>query len=203
MAVIVRTWPEIMHDGEVPIQEEVNRQHSTTTMFRSFLTDIVPGYLQTPEYARRILTEVTALPGVHVTDVEEAVAARMKRGVTADRQGKTYRALLHEPLIRARLAPDEIMRPQLDRIAEAAGYDHVEIRVLPLNRPAGLIPQNSFNIYDDTYVSVETFMCEVEHTGEYVGWYAEIFDKLWAEALSGDVVVRLIRDAASQLDGAS
>ncbi|MFY1699626.1 helix-turn-helix domain-containing protein [Solwaraspora sp. WMMA2101] len=99
------------------------------TMIRSFQPLIVPGLLQTEEYARAILTD----GGNRVTDIESTVAARLARADALHRADTPCRlfAVLDETLLRRPIGGPEVMHEQLQAIIKACAEPNVEVAVVP------------------------------------------------------------------------
>jgi transcriptional regulator with XRE-family HTH domain len=82
---------------------------------RNFENVMIPGLLQTPEYARSMLSERLAdIAGVD--DVDDAVAARMQRQQILYRSGKRFHFVITEAVLRYLLCPPDVMAGQLDRL---------------------------------------------------------------------------------------
>ncbi|MEU7820002.1 helix-turn-helix transcriptional regulator [Catellatospora sp. NPDC049133] len=141
---------------------------------REYGLSIVPGLLQTPEYARaRILSSrplsgqaspaagvpaqrpnpvvgpVAELPAPQEPDTE--VAARLARQTILTRtpDAPRYEAILDEQALLGRGAPDEVRDGQLAHLASLAQLPNVTIRVLPCAAVIGqhFIPYTGFSIY--------------------------------------------------------
>jgi transcriptional regulator with XRE-family HTH domain len=88
---------------------------------------LVPGLLQTPEYAREVF-----LTGRVSGDIDELVAERMRRQEILNRPSPPRLwVLLDEAVIDRRTADPAIMRGQLVRLVEESRRPHISIRVVP------------------------------------------------------------------------
>lgn len=93
-----------------------------------FETELVPGLLQTPAYAR--LTLGAILPSISDDERETLVRIRMARKPLLDRPTKPYlRAVIDEAAIRRGSAYPEIMAPQIRALLDTP--DNVSVQVLP------------------------------------------------------------------------
>jgi hypothetical protein len=92
----------------------------------------VPGILQTPDYAREVLTRLVALRGLP-DDVADGVRSRLRRQEALYDTSKHFRFLLSEAALRSRPCPLAVQLAQLDRLTALAGLDTVDIAVLPLD----------------------------------------------------------------------
>ncbi|WP_219467135.1 helix-turn-helix domain-containing protein [Nonomuraea rhizosphaerae] len=100
---------------------------------------IVPGLLQTPDYARAILA---GKPGISDDQVEEAVRSRMARKEIFRRDNPpTLWAVLDESILYRPIGDESITRAQLSALVEAAHGPRITIQILPLSArvTAGLL----------------------------------------------------------------
>jgi transcriptional regulator with XRE-family HTH domain len=177
-------------------QDRLGALETSASVIRVYQQAVVPGLLQTPEYARSMLS----LWDPNLQGVEQLIAGRIERqGVLYDRS-KRFHLLLNEGALRARLAPPPVLRGQLDRIVTlASGLDHIEIGVVPAEAPA--FAMTSFDILDDV-ASVETDASEiVVRDPREVARYIDLFEALRRCSLRGQDMVRLIRGIEQGLAG--
>src|SRR5271169_5927146 len=89
---------------------------------------VVPGLLQTEEYARAILS---ARPDENLDDLDEQVAARLARQAILDRTGAPQLwCILDEGVLHRAIGGSKVMRTQLHRLAEAAEHPKTTIQVI-------------------------------------------------------------------------
>ncbi|MBX6722541.1 MAG: helix-turn-helix transcriptional regulator [Dactylosporangium sp.] len=193
-----RQWKRRMQRGQAPVQANYNELVQRSTLIRHFETVYVPGLLQTPDYARRVLTEMVTLHHLDVADVEAAVAVRIQRQSFLYDMSKRFEFLLAEPVVRWLLCPPDVMRAQIDRLQTVVGLPNVRFGILPLGVELSTTPQNSFQLYDDL-ACVETFIGETRHTGDEAAAYAAAMDRMWTEAREGDAARALLVRAAHDL----
>ncbi|HLI77791.1 MAG TPA: DUF5753 domain-containing protein, partial [Acidobacteriaceae bacterium] len=172
---------------------------------RTFQSSVVPGILQTAEYARRVLSffHTPFADG----DVAAAVAGRLNRQLALYEADKQFSFLLTEAALRWRPGPVELQLAQLDRIASVSTLDNVSVGVIPLGVQATTLLTHAFVIYDgpheqDTRVSVETIHAHlvVKSTGD-VALYRQRWELLNAMAISGgearEFIIGLLTDLRS------
>jgi len=193
-----RDWRRRMRLGQAAAQSDYVDLVQTSTVFRHFETVYIPGPLQTPEYARRILIESARLHHVEVDDLDESVRQRMLRQQWLHDPTKRFEFLLAEPVLRWQLCPADVMRDQLDRLQTVIGLTTIRFGILPLGVELATAPQNSFAMYDDL-VLVETFVGESIQGADDAAKYADVMELLWAEAVTGPAARRLIVSAANAL----
>ncbi|WIV60989.1 helix-turn-helix domain-containing protein [Amycolatopsis nalaikhensis] len=118
---------------EKPLQLRTLIWHEErATAISQFHGCLVPGLLQTADYARSLIAEIgTATEPDHI---DELVFARMSRQVILDkRPSVAFAFFLHEFVLRlpiGRGAPD-VMRGQLAHLVRLAERSHISIRVVP------------------------------------------------------------------------
>jgi transcriptional regulator with XRE-family HTH domain len=198
LQAVHQDWRRRMRRGQLPVQTAFVELVRQARVIRHFETVQIPGLLQTPDYARRVLTEMVELHGVEVDDIDAAVAARMQRQQLLYDTGKQFEFLLTEPVLRWLLPSPLVMRGQLDRLQTAIGLPNVRFGIIPLGVPLAITPQNSFQLYDNIAL-VETFIGETTHRDDDAAAYAVAMERLWTEAVAGEDARRLIVRAADGL----
>jgi hypothetical protein len=152
-------WHEFMQaDSFAAMQEQVRQREATARTQRSFLPTLVPGLLQTAEYARLVFV-ASDLTGDQ--DYAAAVQRRIDRQQILYDQGHTFEFILTEAALRRRPGPPTVLVAQLDRIASLATLGNVTISVLPLDVETQAIPWHGFTLNEDVddeqpYVEIET-----------------------------------------------
>ncbi|MGW6296191.1 helix-turn-helix domain-containing protein [Streptomyces sp. NPDC055058] len=105
------------------------------TKLCEFAPTLVPGLLQTAQYARAVT--VAANPFVTDAYVDEKVAARLERAhVLQDAARPEYWVVLHENVVRTPVGGRQTMAEQLEHIRELMTKRHVMVTVLPYARGA-------------------------------------------------------------------
>lgn len=106
---------------------------SQASAMRTLETSVVPGLLQTPEYARAVTrAAVGGLDGDADDRLDALVAVRLARQdvLRADPPLKLS-AVLDEAVLRREIGGPEVMERQLSRLMEAARLPQVRLQVLP------------------------------------------------------------------------
>ncbi|MGW0706648.1 helix-turn-helix domain-containing protein [Streptomyces sp. NPDC002643] len=92
----------------------------------------VTGLLQTEDYARAVFE--FWCPELPMSEVEARVEHRMRRGVVLDRAAEApYTAVLHESVLRTRVADRRVLRAQLDEVLVQSERPGVTVRVIPFS----------------------------------------------------------------------
>jgi transcriptional regulator with XRE-family HTH domain len=193
-------WRRQLQRGTATRQRANMSLDATTQRVRAFEPDIIPGLLQTAEYARHILSHVVAFDGIP-NDVEEGVRTRLRRQEILYDRGKQFRFLVAEAALRYRICPLPVLRGQLDRLVTLAGLDNIELAILPLNVELPVLMLEGFWIYDEQLVRVETLSAELSFREPYdVERYARAFEALWSVTLQSRAMVAMIARIGRMLD---
>lgn len=199
-----RNWHEI--GGELPISKLVRdliRFENDATAIYSFELTLIPGLVQTVEYARTLLR---ALPGTRSAEMTEGiVAARMDRQRVLDRANPPQLHLIIEEMVLRRTMEDPLMMyGQLQHLLAASARRNVNLRVLPFNVMVAVAAQGALKIVE---CPDQPTLCYEESRStaafledeEYVSKTRLAWKKLSAAALSEEDSRRLIAELAGKL----
>ncbi|MGW7228207.1 helix-turn-helix domain-containing protein [Streptomyces cyaneofuscatus] len=193
-ATEVTAWRLVRRLGYSRKQQQVQALESRTALLRLFQPSLIPGLLQTPEYARAVF----ARKNLPETQLERTIGARLARQAVLYSEGKTFRFIITESVLRWRILPPLAMAGQLDRLISASRLPGVDIRIAALSTPQRDFPGHSFVIKDDRTVTVELVHAETVMTDPRdVSLYVSKFDRFSESAVSGDemrTLVERIRD---------
>ena len=173
-----REWQRVMRAGLAAEQTAMGRQENDTRIFRSFQSLIVPGLLQTPDYARGVIERVSRRSGQNM-DIDEVVAARMQRqGILYD-TSKKFRLVITEAVLLHNVCPPAAMLGQLDRLMNLALLPNVRFGVIPFETSYVILPTHAFWIYDDELVLVETVSAQLNLAQpQEIAQYAKVFEAM-------------------------
>jgi transcriptional regulator with XRE-family HTH domain len=170
------------------------------TVLRWYEPLVVPGLLQTEDYARAILS---ARPDGNLADVDEQVAARLARQTILDRTAAPQLwCIIDEGILHRAIGGSKVMRSQLYRLAELAEHPKTTIQVVPFgDAHAGLL--GGFIIADlDSKPSVAYLETsadgQVTDSPSVVSHVVLRFDRLRAQAESWAASRDLIRKVAEE-----
>lgn len=173
-----------------------NRQHyvrkfeASARDTRVFQSAVVPGLVQTSEYARAVLTALrTELADDQVADsplaVSEAVSARMQRSQALDDPHRRFHFLLTEAVLGHQMCGPAEMLAQIARLREVAGQPNVSIRIIPEDAEWPIAPYHGFLLLDDRVVIVDLFNTGLMSRGRRTArHYRRVFDALDSIATS-------------------
>lgn len=101
---------------------------------REFETLLIPGLLQTKEYARAIMRSE---PTIRKVEVEQRVEARLRRQKRLDGNDPLeVLVILSEAALRQQIGGTEVLRGQLDHLLKLIEHENIEIRIIPFTATA-------------------------------------------------------------------
>ncbi|MFB6889346.1 helix-turn-helix domain-containing protein [Kitasatospora sp. NPDC056327] len=121
---------------------------SEAIAFHAYSTLLVPGLLQTEEYARETISN--SYPPLDDEAVEARVSGRLQRQDRLRRTPTVFHGfVIHEAALRTIVGDRDVMKRQLTQILDVGRLRNVSIQVLPLNRTAS-------NALDGPVILLET-----------------------------------------------
>jgi len=156
----IRSWRRHLAAGHRPVQDTWNLEVGRSRAIHAWEESVVPGLLQTADYARHIFLRYADLQG-SARDTDAAVRARMRRQEWLYQPGRMLHVLVWEAALHALICPPSVLAGQLDRLAGVIGLDAVELGVVPLTAPLKVPAANGFWILDDRLVITEDWHAEL------------------------------------------
>lgn len=176
------------------------------TSIRTYQAQLVPALLQTEDYTRAVLQgwSTTARDTEETRRFLKVRSARQE--LLAGRPPVKLWAVLDEAILRRQIGGPEVMRAQLQRLAETADMPRVTVQVLPDEAGAHAGLEGSFTILsfadqadlDVIYLDAATGGIYLE-SAEDRERYASVFSLLTASALNSQDSLPLIQRAADAL----
>lgn len=172
---------------------------------RDFRPLIIPGLLQTEDYARSVLQAAPDAGPAH--EISSQVDLRLERQSILTRNDPAELWLvLSETALRVQVGTPSIMRAQLHHLIEMSELRNVTLQILPFTTAAYVNPVSLFTILDFP-APVDPRVVYVEHlTGgvflerqEEICRYTVVFDHLMAEALGTNESTALLAKVADEL----
>lgn len=158
---------------------------------------IVPGLLQTAEYARAVMRPWTAMFPGPPGETDRRIEARMLRQQLLTRDPPLeLSVVIDESVLHRRFGDSSVMRGQLERLAEASELPNVEIRVYPLDRDTPPLTTGAFSYMQFLHVHDVPLqdMVSVEHLeGSY---YLEDEEQTYRYRAAFEYLVRHSLDPA-------
>lgn len=192
-------WQRVLRSGVRPRQNQLIEWDQKTRDFRAFEATVIPGLLQTAEYARARFVEAIQrlkLPN----DVDEAVQGRLQRQEILYRPGKRFHFLLTEAALRFLLCPPEVMLGQLDRLISISQMPNIRLGILGFSTEHQVSPWHGFWIYDDKRVLIETYSAALDlRQPQEIELYSDTFEQLASSASYGRDARKIIHQAITDL----
>ncbi|MGC4899265.1 helix-turn-helix domain-containing protein [Micromonospora echinospora] len=127
--LLVRIRDALMQEALMPWFREWVSIEQEATALRSFQPLVVPGLLQTEEYARALHEGASPLVG---DAMEQQVAARMARQVVLDRPAPPqFVAVLDHSVLTRAVGGPKVMRKQLSHLVEVGRRPRVHLHLVP------------------------------------------------------------------------
>lgn len=155
----------------------------------TYEASLVPGLLQTPEYARAVIHVLHPKAGPH--EVDRLLELRQERQARLERKDPPILwAILDEASLRRPVGGRVVMRRQLRRLVEDAGRRIVTIQVLPFSVGEHAALYGSFTIlrFQDPTLSDVVYLekpvnAPLLESDEELEYYSQAFDRLRGLAL--------------------
>ncbi|MFI2212698.1 helix-turn-helix domain-containing protein [Streptomyces sp. NPDC020141] len=178
-------WKQIHRDGMRRIHEQTVPLYQRTRNFRVYSSSVVPGMLQTAEYATGLLRTITEFQGTP-DDVADAVRARLERSRVVREGDHRFALLLEETVLHYRVGDDAAMAGQLGHLLAVMARPNVSLGIIPFQARRRVWPLEAFYAFDEAQVAVETLTAEINVTapGE-IRTYLKAFSELSGIAVRG------------------
>lgn len=186
-------WKQRLRGGHQVVQASFGAAERDAKHIRNVETGLVPGLVQTPEYARAVFSGLAGLKDTP-DDADVAARERLRRQEVLYDPTKRVELIVTESALRTPIASSEVMAGQLDRLLALPGVPSVRFGVIPLDKKLEFPLLHGFALLDDTLV-VEALNTEMtSRDAEDVELYGRLCDACWEVALEGpDVRALLLR----------
>ncbi|MPY49915.1 helix-turn-helix domain-containing protein [Streptomyces acidicola] len=192
-------WKRLQRTGLRRLQETTGDLYEQTKTFRVYVSDVVPGFLQTAGYAHALLSSIADFRGTP-DDVSDAVAARMRSNEVLSKGGRRFSFVLEESVLRYRLCSAETMAAQLGYLLGVMDLQSAAVGIVPFSEQRAVWPMPTFTIFDDRRVHADTLDAASTLTQpSQVELYARAFERLSQQAARGAAARALIADAVASL----
>ncbi|WP_327337414.1 helix-turn-helix transcriptional regulator [Streptomyces sp. NBC_01324] len=193
----IRSWRRQLAAGHRPVQDSWNLEVDRSRAIRAWEESVIPGMLQTADYARAIFVRYAELYG-STRDTEDAVRARMRRQEWLYTPGRRFHALVWEAALHALVCSPSVLTAQLDRLAGMVGMDTVELGIVPLGASLRIPAANGFWVLDERLVIAEDWHAELWlDDADLVAAYLKAWNTLRESAVYGadaqNVILRVQR----------
>ncbi|MGH3751108.1 MAG: helix-turn-helix domain-containing protein [Pseudonocardiaceae bacterium] len=170
---------------------------------RSYEGHVIPGLLQTRDYAERVMTAGSM--HIRVADIDRYLELRMRRQQRLA-EGMRFTTVLSEAVIRQQVGGPEVLRDQLRHITRVTREFDVTVQVVPFTADAHAALAASFVIIqwpdehdaEAVYVDGETSFTVYERDG-VIRQYVHAFASAKAQALPPRESLDLIHTVMKEL----
>jgi transcriptional regulator with XRE-family HTH domain len=203
MRAVTGQWIEwrraVRAKGLRGVQDSYVALWERTRQFRIYEASILPGLIQTEDYARAVLgafANVQSIP----TGIEAAVVGRMERQRILTEGDHTFAVVLEHEALDVRFGSADVMAGQLGRLISVATSPRVSLGIIPRGVERTVTANPGFWIYDDDRVILETPSAQltVEQPRE-IEVFARTFAALSSLAVHGQAARLLIADSIKAL----
>ncbi|MGP3924480.1 DUF5753 domain-containing protein [Streptomyces sp. 8N616] len=193
-------WRRLQRQGLRPIQQAHIPLYERTKHFRIYEPGVIPGLLQTADYARSIMSRIISFWDIP-DDSEAAAEVRVRRQWVLRDASRRFGILLEETALRSRFGDASIMAAQLGHLLTVASLQQVSLGIIPTTVDRTMWPVEGFWIFDDSQVIIElaTAQVTVKQPSE-IAAYSRMFAELAAMACYGHRARALIAEAISSLE---
>ncbi|MCL7370034.1 MULTISPECIES: helix-turn-helix domain-containing protein [Streptomyces] len=190
--------------GDIPYSVYIGLETDAESL-RTYEPQIITGLLQTRPYAEALIQG--ALPETSVADVEKRVQVRIRRQerISAEHNPLRLWVVLDEASLHRVVGSRQVMREQLEHVAEMSQLPHITVQVLPFDVGAhpGINGQYSILEFADTadssvvYIEGVTSDLYLEKAPD-VQKYTVMYEHLRAQALNVEQSRQRIEDVAKE-----
>ena len=187
-------WRKVLATGTKRRQQQSVKLEAEAKHIRNWQPHVIPGLLQTADYAAAILRSSVEFYGAP-DDVDEGVAKRMERQQVLYRRNHRFHFLIAEQALYTTAGSDGVMLGQLDRLNGIIGMPRVTIGIVPKTTDTVAAVEN-FVMYDNRMVRIEALTAELTITQpREITLYGKTFDTLAGQSVTGERARELIRKA--------
>lgn len=177
---------------------------TSASHIRQFQNLVVPGLLQTREYAQAVMEAYT--PDSKM--VADGMTVRMRRQDLLTEDGPEYTVVLDESVVRRRVKDTRVQLDQLVKLRKQAGHPRISIQVVPFTAGVVAAMRVSFAIFEfpsdeeDHVVNIEHphQMALIRDDAEVASDYLESFSDLQDIALSTEESAKFLDTLIDELE---
>ncbi|MFF7940084.1 helix-turn-helix domain-containing protein [Nocardia gamkensis] len=184
-------YKRLLHTGTKRRQQQSVTLAEQTKLMRYYEPVLIPGILQTAEYAEAVLRRVTEFYRIP-NDVDEGVSKRLEQQKVLYHGDHRFHILITEQSLFTTVGNAEVMAGQLDRLLAVMGLPRMLFGVVPSDAE-WLNPATNFVMFDDRMVLVEAITAELKITQpREIALYARAFETLAAQSVTGKAARALV-----------
>ncbi|MGW1305725.1 DUF5753 domain-containing protein [Streptomyces sp. NPDC002514] len=193
-------WRRQHRAGMRRAQEDVLARNAAARTCRAYVSNVIPGFLQTAGYAEALMRSITEFQGTP-DDIAEAVAARLARSRFLYEGDHRFVVLIEEGVLRTRIGTTATMAGQLAHLLMVMPLPSVSLGIIPFGVPRTVWPLEAFYLYDDQHTVIETLTASISvRQPRELADYAKAFMGLAQIAVVGDAARARIQAAIDALE---
>ncbi|WAP56391.1 helix-turn-helix domain-containing protein [Streptomyces sp. S465] len=196
-SLLIDMWPYVYREAFPDWSRAFMAYSERAVSIRQYAAHLVPGLLQTRDYARAVLSVGLSLTSEEQLDDRVAARLRRQERLTSPDRPELW-VVLDEAVLRRPIGGRAVMREQLARLLEAASEPHITVQVLPFDQGEHDVMGGSLTVLtspDETEVAYT----EGAHYGQLieeprdVKRFALFYDRLRAASLPPLMSLGMIR----------
>lgn len=192
-------WRRIMRSGTRRRQQASAAVYERARLFRIYEPAVVPGLLQTREYAVAVLSSFIDFVRVP-DDADEGAAARLERQRVLTHGDRRFHMVLGEQALHTNVGGTEVMAGQMEQLLALLRLPRLRLGVIPSDAPYRVPLNNGFWILDDVLVQFDTYSAELSLVRpDEIALYGRAFERLAALAVYGTEAKGIIAGALGRL----
>jgi transcriptional regulator with XRE-family HTH domain len=192
-------WRRIMRGGTRRRQQASAAVYERARLFRIYEPAVIPGLLQTREYAVAVLS--TFIDFIRAPDdAEEGTAARIERQRVLTHGDRRFHMVLGEQALHTNVGGAEVMAGQLEHLLATMKLPRLRLGVIPVGAPYRVPLNDGFWIMDEALVQFDTYTAELSLIRpDEIALYGRAFERLAAIAVYGPEARALISQILDSL----
>jgi transcriptional regulator with XRE-family HTH domain len=153
-------WRRIMRSGSRRRQQASAAVYERARLFRIYEPAVIPGLLQTHDYAVAVLA--TFIDFVRAPqDAEEGAATRVERQRVLTHGDRRFHMVLSEQALYTTVGGTAVMTGQLEHLLALLRLPRLSVGIIPLDAPYWVPLNNGFWIMDEALVQFDTYSAEL------------------------------------------
>jgi transcriptional regulator with XRE-family HTH domain len=188
-------WRRIIRSGIRRRQEASAAVYERARLFRIYEPQVIPGLLQTRDYAGSVLS--TSISFFRVPDdAEEGADARIEQQRVLTHGDRRFHMLLGEQALHTNVGGAEVMAGELEHLLGLLRLPRMRLGVIPFDAPYRVPLNNGFWLLDESLVQFDTYTAELSLIRpDEIELYGRAFERLAALAVYGAEAREIIAGA--------
>ncbi len=192
-------WRRIMRSGTRRRQQASASVYERARLFRIYEPAVVPGLLQTRDYAVAVLSSFIEFVRVP-DDAEEGATARLERQRVLTHGDRRFHMVLGQQALHTNVGGIEIMTGQLEHLLAVLKLPRLRLGIIPFDAPYRVPLNNGFWILDEALVQFDTYSAELSLVRpDEIMLYGRAFERLAALAVYGAEARMIIAGTLNKL----